>query len=86
MAVLGQKKMESETRRCFLVIEGKGWAITEPVPLHKEGAAGKFVAKVNAAAAGAEPADAPVQAPAEVDVAEQIEKLTDPKERAILTE
>lgn len=86
MAVLGQKKIQSDTRQCFLIIEGVGWAVTESVPARKEKAAREFAAKVNAAAAAAGPADAPDAAPAEVDVAEQIDKLAALRDRRILTE
>jgi hypothetical protein len=82
LAVLGQKKMESDTRKCFLVIEGQGWAITEDVPVEQEGAARAFAAQVNAAAGTA---DAPAAAPT-VDVAGQIEKLADLRAKGILTE
>jgi hypothetical protein len=56
LAILGQKKITSDTRQCFLVIEGRGWAITSPLAPEQEGLARSFAAKVNAAAA--EPADA----------------------------
>lgn len=75
LAILGQKKMTSDTRQCFLVIEGRGWAITQPVALSAEGEARSFAAKVNAAAATAEVADAPGAPPNAADPVAQIEKL-----------
>jgi hypothetical protein len=58
--------MTSDTRQCFLAIESRRWAITTPVALDQEGAR-NFAAKVNAAVAAVEPADAPGAAPA-IDV------------------
>jgi Short C-terminal domain len=86
LAVLGQKKMESDTRQCFLVIEGQGWAVTESVPMDEEGAARAFAAKVNAAAAAAGSPGAPGAAPEGVDVTEQIAKLATLRDQGILTE
>jgi hypothetical protein len=87
LAVLGQKKMTSDTRQCFLVIEGRGWALTQPLPVDFEGAARSFAAKVNAAAAAAaaEPADVAGAGPA-IDITEQIQKLAALKDQGILTE
>lgn len=85
LAVLGQKKMTSDTRQCFLVIEGRGWAITRSLALDHEAAARNFAAKVNAAATVGEPADATGAAPA-IDLTEQIKKLAALKEQGILTE
>ena len=80
LAVLGQKKIESDTRKCFLVIEGAGWSITQPVPLDKEEDARRFAAKINAAAGA--PNGAEAQA---TDIPAQIAQLAALKDQGILT-
>lgn len=83
LAALGQKKMESDTRQCFLAVEGRGWAITESVPTDQEGEARTFAARVNAAA---REVDAFAAEPGAMDIAEQLEMLASLKDRGILTD
>jgi len=93
---LGQKKMKSDTRQCFLIIEGNGWSIAEKVPVREESEARNFAAKVNAAANAARngvinegttlPHSPPATAASSIGVAEELRQLAELKVSGILTE
>jgi len=80
---LGQKKLASDTRRCFLVIEGRGWSKTVDVDVDREDAARAFAAKINSRSGVASATEVE---PSPMDITEEISKLAALRDRGILTE